>query len=554
MAHIHDILSANIFHVELLTLILYILFSVRIFHGALLYSYLWQLKEYRMDRMMDLLSTPRGRGYFFNIFFVIQFSIVVAVFILRSDRTALEFLAYILFIVFLAQALRTSVEVFTRSIRRPKLTLKALGIFMIAVLSAFAITWYFLLPDVVEPDRFSLVLTLTLVSLILSDLVSISVFLFNLISEPLKRRTYRLAREKIDTMKDLTVIGITGSFGKTTTKEFLTRMLSEKFHVLATKGNTNTEMGVANEILKRLKPEHQIFIVEMGAYKKGEIKIICDMVHPKIGIITAVSNQHVGLFGSVNNIAEAKFELVESLPEDGLAIFNADDRIVMELSEKALCRKIFYSVDKEADVCANDVRMSQEGIGFTLKIDDIESPVVARIAGGHNASNILAAVCAAREMGLTLNDITHAISKLELPKHNFVLYRSGENVIIDSSYNTNQVGCEYAMMYLKKMFPDHTRVIVFPGILELGNVSRDIHTELGMFAAKTCHHLIISSDDFAEPLMNGFDYVAHGDQKSIVLTNPQSVAKYIRSLPGNKVILFESRGMEKAMNMLKVSL
>jgi len=169
------------------------------------------------------------------------------------------------------------------------------------------------------------------------------------------------------------VIGITGSYGKSSTKEFLATILSAKYKVCKTSANRNSEIGVAETVLRELKPEHEIFIVEMGAYRTGEIKAICDIVHPTIGVLTAVSEQHLALFGSLEATKKAKYELIEALPENGIAIFNADNRATRELAEQTLKPKRLYSTERPADVSANAITVQPEKLSFSQVIGIVAS-------------------------------------------------------------------------------------------------------------------------------------------------------------------------------------
>ena len=182
----------------------------------------------------------------------------------------------------------------------------------------------------------------------------------NLVNKPLEaaiaRWYYNDAKRILRSMPDLKIIGVTGSFGKTSTKHYLYRILSERYNVLMTPGNFNTTLGVIRTVRERLKPHHQIFIVEMGAKQVGDIKEICDLVHPTIGVVTAVGEMHLETFGSVENVLRTKFELIDSLPADGLGVINMDSEPIATAKLNHSCRVVSYSVEnKVADYRAEQI-------------------------------------------------------------------------------------------------------------------------------------------------------------------------------------------------------
>ena len=196
----------------------------------------------------------------------------------------------------------------------------------------------------------------------------------NLLNKPLEalisRWYYNDARRILRSMPDLKIIGITGSFGKTSTKHYLYRILSEKYNVLMTPGNFNTTLGVIRTVREQLKPHHQIFIVEMGAKQVGDIKEICDLVHPTIGVVTAVGEMHLETFGSLENVRRTKFELIDALPADGLAIVNMDSEAIATAERPSHCRVIGYGVNRpKAEWSAENIDYSPTQTSFEVKAE-----------------------------------------------------------------------------------------------------------------------------------------------------------------------------------------
>jgi UDP-N-acetylmuramoyl-tripeptide--D-alanyl-D-alanine ligase len=191
------------------------------------------------------------------------------------------------------------------------------------------------------------------------------------IEETIKNHYFKNGEKKIKSFSNLTVIGITGSYGKTSTKFILAQILSEKYKVLATPSSFNTPMGLTKVIREKLDETYNIFISEMGARQKGDIELLCKLVKPKIGIITSIGKQHLETFKTVDNIVETKYELIESLPSDGLGVFCGDNQYCIDMYNKTNIDKILYGINKEDKsdlyVWASDIHVSSKGSSFLLK-------------------------------------------------------------------------------------------------------------------------------------------------------------------------------------------
>ncbi len=317
------------------------------------------------------------------------------------------------------------------------------------------------------------------------------------VEEASRQRYIREAREKIARL-DPIVIGITGSYGKTSTKEVLAHILGAKYPVLKTPKTFNTILGVCKVIRDELKPEHRYFIVEMGAYKPGEIERICDLVHPKIGILTAVGPQHLERFGSVEAIAQAKYELIQALPADGVAIFNGDDPICRELAEKTRVRTLRYGMQAESsslDLRAANLVTSDQGTSFDLQIGS-QPAVTARtqLLGRHNVTNCLGAILVATECGLTLKETVRALASLTPLEHRLQVVRAAGGITtIDNAYNSNPSGAKVALEVLAS-FQSGRKVLVTPGFAELGAIQAEEHKRLGENAAEVCDYIFLIGD------------------------------------------------------------
>lgn len=296
-------------------------------------------------------------------------------------------------------------------------------------------------------------------------------------------------------MPDLTVVGITGSYGKTSTKHYLNRILSEQFDVLMTPGSYNTPMGVIRTVREMMKPYDTIFICEMGAKQKGDIKEICDLVHPKIGIITAVGPMHLESFKTMENVQSTKFELVDVLPPDGFAVINNDFEYCASrpVSNVAYARYCFG--DKDATDChyvAENVKYSPSGTSFTLKgPDGLSMELTTRLVGGCNISNLVAAVIVALKLGMSHELIKRGVAGIEQVEHRLSIEQTpGGVTIIDDAFNSNPSGSKMALEVLSG-FRNGKRIVVTPGMIELGDRQAELNEALGEEIAKSVDVAIV---------------------------------------------------------------
>jgi len=372
----------------------------------------------------------------------------------------------------------------------------------------------------------------------------------------------RKAEEKISNFKELITIGITGSFGKTSTKEFLSTILSEKFNVLKTKEHQNSEMGISNCILNELNLNHQVFIAEMGAYRKGGIKMLANIVKPKIGIITGVNEQHLATFGSIENLlsAEGGKELIESLPSDGLVIFNGDNKYLKDLYKETFILKRIYSVNKldlekagiEPDFWAEDIKVEKRFIHFTVKNKNNEIEYFTiNILGAHNVSNILAAITTAYDFGMSLKEISQACLKIKPEQGSIHLFetKSGLN-ILDSSYSANPDGVIADLNYLS-IYP-RKKIIIMPCLIELGKVSKEIHQKIGRKIGEVCDLSIITTKDRYEDIKKGAIESGMKEENIIFDENTDTILERIKNFVSvGDVVLIEGRVSKELVEKLK---
>lgn len=348
----------------------------------------------------------------------------------------------------------------------------------------------------------AIALTLTIASPIVT---LTSNWLLRPVEKAINRRYYNEARDMLASMPDLRIIGITGSYGKTSTKHYLHHILSEHFDTLMTPGSFNTTMGVIRTVREHLKPYNEVFIVEMGAKQPGDIREICDLVHPTVGIVTAVGEQHLESFKTIENVQRTKFELIDSLPSDGLAVLNDDFEYVANRTVNNV-KALRYAVTNTGNAVytAGDITYAPDGTRFTVNgPDGLELTLHTRLVGECNISNLMAAVITALYLGVPHEKIRYAVSKIEQVEHRLNIKRTpGGITIIDDAFNSNPDGSRMAVDVLSRMTGGR-RIIVTPGMIELGERQEFHNRALGRHIAGGVDHAIIVGRYNRDALLQG---------------------------------------------------
>lgn len=357
----------------------------------------------------------------------------------------------------------------------------------------------------------------------------------------LKRRQVEQAKA-IMAAADVKVIGITGSFGKTSTKEFLYHILSSKYRILKTPKSFNTPLGISQVVRGNLggTTTYDYFIVEMGAYLPGNIKDLCDIVHPDYGLLTAIGPAHLERFGSIDAILDTKMELIESLPAEGVAVFNADyPRLVQRAAKTHVQTTRLISIKQtDVDIYATGITASSEGLQFRVHVPDHESVIFkTRLLGEHNVSNILMSTALALQLSLTLDEIATAVQTIQPVEHRLQLSRRNGINIIDDSYNSNPEGARQALEALS-LFQQGQRILVTPGFAELGTAEAAAHHLLGKQAAAICDHVFLISGERTKPieagLLEGGTNSAHIHSYKTLTEATDNIWKLV--LPGDTIL------------------
>ena len=323
------------------------------------------------------------------------------------------------------------------------------------------------------------------------------------------------AKKILQSMESMKIIGVTGSYGKTSVKYYLNTLLKAQYNVLMTPGSFNTPMGVVRTIREYLKPTHEIFVCEMGARHVGDIKEICDIVHPHDGIITSIGPQHLETFYTLNNIKKTKFELADACEKHGRLFVNLDDENIVSCLDGK--KYIGYGLNNKSGYYAKDIKISEKGTEFTLVTPSGEECIFStRLIGSHNVLNIVGAIAVANTYGIPLEKLRPQVRKLECVPHRLEMKDHGNVVIIDDAYNANPSGTKAALDVFSVF--DGYKILITPGMVELGEKQDEYNYEFGINAANVCDFVILVGHKQTESIYKGL-INANFDKEKIYITD-----------------------------------
>ncbi len=357
------------------------------------------------------------------------------------------------------------------------------------------------------------------------------------VSEVYFRDAQRILRERDDLIR----IGITGSWGKTSVKFILGTLLQEKYNTLITPASYNTPMGVTKVIRSSLEPGHRVFVAEMGARHVGDIREMCRLVHPQMGVLTSVGPQHLDTFKTLDRIKKTKYELMDAIPENGCCFFSDDDDIVLELYEKTEKKKILAGLNSERDdVWAEDLRTTPKGSTFTLCMDGERFACHTELLGELNVRNIVLSASVCRELGMTGREISRGISKIKSVEHRLQLISNpGGITVIDDAFNSNIRGASQAFRVLKE-FPGR-RIIVTPGMVELGEREEELNREFGRAMAGCCDLAILIGKNRSRAIAEGMKEEGAAPNQIAVVNSLAEATEYLAAAAvKGDTILFEN--------------
>lgn len=366
----------------------------------------------------------------------------------------------------------------------------------------------------------------------------------NLLMHPVElqinKKFYNEAKKILAEMPHLRIIGVTGSYGKTSTKHYLYRILCEKYNVIMTPGSFNTPMGVIRTVREMMKPYHEIFIVEMGAKQLGDIKEICDLVCPTIGIVTAVGEQHLESFMSIENVQRTKFELIDALPVDGLGVVNNDFEYIANREVKNVAVKR-YSLNAGVDYHIEDIEYGEVETRFTVVGDGHRIELATKLVGECNLSNLMAAVIVALHLDVPEKSIKYGVSQIEQVEHRLNMKRTpGGLSIIDDAFNSNPDGARMALDVLARI-KTSKRIVITPGMIELGDKQVEYNQRFGRQMAEAADYVMVVGSYNRDAILAG---LAEGEmpEENIFLADSFLIAqaRLVQIARAGDVVLYEN--------------
>lgn len=369
----------------------------------------------------------------------------------------------------------------------------------------------------------------------------------NTLNKPIEKGINRYyindAKKILAGCKNLTVIGVTGSYGKTSVKYILSTLLQARYNVLMTPESYNTPMGVVITVRQHLRATHEIFVCEMGARHVGDIKELCDIVHPHHGIITSVGPQHLETFFSLENVKKTKFELADALPQGGIAFLNGEDANIAEHRHNVNNPVVSYGLSDQCAYYATDISASSKGTTFTVHTPDgQEETFTTRMVGKHNVINIVGAMAICCTMGIPLAALKGQVRKLEGVPHRLQLLRKGGGItVIDDAYNANPTGSKAAIDALALF--EGFKILVTPGMVELGDKQAELNKAFGAYAAGVCDYVVLVGKANSDAIYEGLISAGYPAEKIYVaaeLGDGLQKAYAVDASGKEKIILLEN--------------
>ena len=366
-------------------------------------------------------------------------------------------------------------------------------------------------------------------------LVNFIVLFADILNSPVEKavKQYYIndAKKILASRKNLKIVGITGSYGKTSCKYFLTKLLSAKYNVLMTPASYNTPMGVVKTVREHLKNSHEIFVCEMGAKNVGDIKELCDLVHPHIGLISSVGPQHLESFKTIENVTSTKFELYDAIPEGGKVYLNYDNEYIRNAkSDKAI---FTYGCEYDnVNLRAFNISLSEKGTDFDVTYNGNTIHFSTKLLGTHNVQNLAGCIAIALDLGVEAADLVLAVKRLESVPHRLQMIDGGNITIIDDAFNANPSGTKAALEVLGSF--DGTKIIITPGMIELGDKQSQLNREFGVNCTKHCDYILLVGGRIADDVYDGVASTEFDREKLIRFDKVEEAVEYARMLVSDK--------------------
>lgn len=507
----------------------------------------WQRKEYRLDRMISQLTSAENYALFSP---GLVAALIAAIVAWGSFFTGYSFLASLfgylsLGLWFCYDALRAV----RRGVFRPTATTKGITLLLAVWCGAGGLFW--VLHQGHVPLGLAFATILTILPVVTAGAVLVVNLPFALRKKDIIAKAGRIRQQH----SHLTVVGITGSYGKTSTKFFLQQLLQDDPTVVATQEHRNSALAVAQDLLRQLRPHHRTYLVEMGAYRRGEIRELCELTKPKIGVVTAIASQHLSLFGSLEAVAAAKWELIDALPVRGTVVLNADNKIIQERGKNIPQRVIWFSSALQshpsfATVYLTDTTIYDRKIATTLHLAEVARNVVLPLVSEAMLGSAVAAAATAYALGTSPATIFHQLAHLK-PFPRTMEYRrnSSGTALIDDSYSGNEQGVLAAIEHLR-YFTGAKKIVVFTPIIELGRSGSAVHERIGRALAQSQAAVYVTNASYAQAIVRGGKKTNPAFRCTVVNDAQELLAQVRPRLTTNTVVLLEGRLPEFARQAL----
>ena len=509
------------------SLILVLIYFYKITRHGL---HIWQLENYYLDRYVAWMK--RYIKKVFNAKAIVLLFIPILIFVINADWarvTGYVFEILVLLYLIFTNKKQKEKKPFVVTARIKRVYTTYLVLFAIAAVCA---------------NVFDSVVVLSIINGC-AMFAYLFVYVVGTINKPIEgtiRRGFcKKAKNKLKDIPGLKVVGITGSYGKTSTKYIVNTILSQKYNTLMTPESYNTTMGVVRTINEKLTSMHQLFVCEMGAKYVGDIKEITDIVNPTYGLVTAIGPQHLDTFKNLDNVRKTKLELVDSLPDDeGIAFLNWEDENIR--NSRITKKSVKFGLTPEADYYAENIEITERGSSFDVVIPEKESiRIKTKLLGNLNILNIVCGVAIADKLGLTEEQIKMGIKYIKPVEHRLEL-RPNPNgsIIIDDSYNSNVRGSKMALEVLGS-FKDRQRILITPGIVDLGDKAYELNKNLGKEATKHCDFIMFVGEKQAVPMLDGVREEKYPENKVFVAKNlDEAIQKMYQMMDSKTVVLLEN--------------
>lgn len=532
---------------DLFFTITYYLFIIHLVRVIIYWLHLWQIKEYRLDRLLvHVRETKQGRDILFGIEPLVKLAIIILYFYSIFNAPLYAIVPIAVFSIYLYEALKLVLDIIQKKVKFPVFTPKLILIGIITIAIIFGLLLFPLL------DKFFwLVFVDKFVLFIVAGLMGF----FSFPSMFYKDTQINKAITKLRKYKKVKVIGITGSYGKGSTKEYMHTIVSSKLNTLKTPSTHNTPIGIARTILSGLHKKTEVFIVEMGAYKIGDIEEMCDFVQPTIGVLTAVNDQHVSLFGSIENTKKAKYELIESLPNSGIALFNGNNDITQYLFTQTKKKKkyLYYVGDKnihDAYIFAHKVKVHPTYLTFDVKMgNEVYKNLRLDLIGPHHIQNVLPGIFVAQHFNISAALISESLRTIKPLYKTMEPFTSSENnmLLIDDTYNANPASVLSAVEYLSHQ--KGKKALVLQPMIELGSNGKHDHYEVAKEIGKVCDYLFLTNKNFNAEIQRGIS--ESGNTCTVILGSPKTISNKIKKELGSKdIIVFEGKESQAVLDLL----